>query len=77
MKYTILKRSDFILKTMGSFGGFQLGDGLVKYAMQNVILTALWKLLKMGKTGVQETVYETPKVNKTAAVMMKRSGFYS
>lgn len=62
---------------MGSFGGFELGDGLVRYAMQNVILTALWELLKMGKTGVQETVYETLKVKKTTAVMMERSRFYS
>lgn len=62
---------------MGSFGGFELGYGLVRYAMQNVILTALWKLLKMGKTGVQETVYETLKVKKTTAVMMERSGLYS
>ena len=46
---------------MASFGNFKLDDGLIRYAMQNLILTALWKLLKMGKTGVQETIYETTK----------------
>ena len=74
MKYAILRRSDFILKAMGSFGGFKLGDGLGRYTLQKVTLTALYKLMKMGKTGVQETSYETTKVNKTMAVMMERRG---
>lgn len=56
---------------MASFGNFKLEDGLIRYAMQNLILTALWKLLKMGKTGVQETIYETTKVKKTTAMMWR------
>lgn len=74
MKYAVLRRSDFILKAMGSFGGFKLGDGLGRYTLQKVTLTALCKLMKMGKTGVQETSYETTKVNKTMAVMMEGRG---
>lgn len=74
MKYAVLRRSDFILKAVGSFGDFKLGDGLGRYTLQKVTLTALCKLMKMGKTGVQETSYETTKVIKTMAVMMERRG---
>lgn len=62
---------------MASCGNFKLEDGLIRYAMQNLILTALWKLLKMGKTGVQETIYETTKVKKMTAMMMERKGGFT
>ena len=73
MKYAIL-RSDFILKTLGSFGGFKLGDGVGTCTLQKVTLTPLWKLVTMGKTGVQESSYKTTKVNKIMAVMLGRRG---
>lgn len=76
-KYVILRRSDFILKAMAFFGKFKLEDGSIRYAMQNLILNALWKLLKMGKTGVQETIHGTTKVKKMTAMMMERKGGFT
>lgn len=73
MKYLIL-RSDFILKALGSFGGFKLGDGVGRCPLQKVTLTPLWKLVPMGKTGIWESSYETRKVNKIMAVMVGRRG---
>ena len=73
MKYLIL-RSDFILKALGSFGGFKLGDGIGRCPLQKVTLTPLWKLAPMGKTGIWESSYETRKVNKIMAVMVGRRG---
>lgn len=73
MKYVIL-RWDFILKALGSFGGFKLGDGVGRCTLQKVTLTPLWKLVPMGKTDVQESSYETAKVNKIMAVMLGRRG---
>ena len=74
MKDVILRRSDFILKPMGSLGGFKLGDGVGRCTLQKVTLTPLWKLVLMGETGIQESSCETTKVNKIMAVMMGRRG---
>lgn len=74
MKDVILRRSDFILKAMGSLGGFKLGDGIDRRTLQKVNLIPLWKRVPMGKTTIQESSYETTKVNKIMAVMMGRRG---
>lgn len=64
----------FILKALGSFGGFKLGDGVGRCPLAKVTLTPLWKLVPKGKTGIWESSYETRKVNKIMAVMVGRRG---